>query len=125
MDLAEILNFLSFLFVVLGEDKVSAQTIDFQCLITGECQNGQHLDLKYSYNEFDCLEICKNNPLCTWFTFYPTSETCHLSVGCANVDKAQCPLCVSGQTECLVPEPICNVGGQCLGNVLHIEENKR
>ena len=125
MDFIVVLNLLFFLFFVVGVDRTLAQTNDFQCFITGECQNDQHLDIKYSHDEYDCLEICKNNPLCTWFTFYPASETCHLSVGCGSVDATQCPLCVSGQTECSPPEPDCQMVGQCLGNVIHIEENVR
>ena len=123
MHLVGILNCLLFLYFVLCVGRTFAQTNDIQCFITGECQNDQHLDIKYSHDEYDCLEICKNNPLCTWFTFYPVSETCHLSVGCGSVDATQCPLCVSGQTECSAPEPACMMAGQCLGNVIHIEEN--
>ena len=84
---------------------------DLQCFISGECTNSQHLDVLTSEDEFQCLESCQNTANCTWFSFFPNSQGCHLMSSCGSIDDTFCPNCISGQRECEKPAPICFVKG--------------
>ena len=102
-----------------------AFTRDLQCFVPGECNNGQLLSVQATANEFKCLDICQLNRNCAWFSFNPESGSCLLFASCLNFDESLCPLCVNGQKECTIPEPICQTEGFCLGNVTHTEYNVR
>jgi hypothetical protein len=75
-------NFWSLLFVIFNLSASAATTAgsnDYKCFVSGECTNSLHVDLVSSEDKYDCLEKCKNNPSCTWFTFYPDWKTCQVS----------------------------------------------
>ena len=103
----------------------NASEPDYQCSVPGECILSQHLDLVASKDELQCLELCKQEVNCTWFTFYPETGSCQMFTSCLGIDDSRCPLCLTGQRECSFPEPVCWVEGQCLGNVIHTEEKIR
>ena len=77
---------------------------DLQCFVHGECTNGTLLTPQSSSNEYECLDTCKSKTNCTWFTFYPASKACFLFETSGSLVEALCPLCLSGQKECTVPE---------------------
>ena len=99
---------------------------NYQCFVPGECIFSQHINIVVSKDEVQCLQLCKNNLNCTWFTFYPDDfGSCQLFSNCESIDDSQCPLCITGQEECSIPEPVCWVQGHCLGKVTHTESNVR
>ncbi len=40
--------------------------------------------------QFVCLEKCKANSDCAWFTFYHTNNYCHLMSNCNNLEETFC-----------------------------------
>ena len=98
---------------------------DLQCFLPGECTNSTLLSFQTTTDQYECLDNCKSQANCTWFTFKLETKVCLLFETCGNVDATLCPQCVSGQRECSPPEPICWVQGYCHGNVLHTEDNIR
>ncbi len=68
------------------------------------------MDTSKAINEFHCLQSCKSEPDCQWFTFYPKLGMCENLANCSNIDSESCPECLSGQKEC-TGEPVCRVPG--------------
>ena len=121
---ASLLGFLSFsILVQVCQGKAEHKSEDYQCFVAGECTFGQQVDVLESADELQCLTICQATANCTWFTFFPNSESCELFSSCGTVDDTLCPECISGQKECSIPEPTCWVQGNCHGNVTHTEDN--
>ncbi len=46
-----------------------------------------------------CLELCRGDPDCLWFTYKGEDDMCTLLESCEDVDK-DCENCVSGQKQC-------------------------
>ena len=44
-----------------------------------------------------------------------------LKGSCDVLEDSYCSDCISGQQYCHIPEPVCWVQGQCIGNISHIE----
>jgi hypothetical protein len=84
---------------------------DLQCFTSGECTNSQELEILLSEDEFECLDSCQQNTNCTWFSFFPNSNVCHLLSSCGRVEDTFCPNCISGQKECDNPVPVCFAPG--------------
>ena len=115
-----------FCLLVLAYIKASnASEVDYQCLVPGECIFSQSIGILPSKDKIQCLELCQNHVNCNWFTFYPETEICQLFVSCGSIDDKLCPICITGQKECSIPEPVCWVEGVCLGNITHTQENIR
>ena len=49
-----------------------------QCFVAGECTNSGHVTYEEASDENECLQICKTNQNCLWFTFFPESKVCHI-----------------------------------------------
>ncbi len=47
----------------------------------------------------DCLNLCKNDGDCSWFSFDPQRNVCFLFKDCPSLDEA-CQDCVSGEKGC-------------------------
>ena len=107
------------LLLLIGKCQSIATNRDLQCFLPGECTNGTLLTAQASTNEYECLDLCKSQPNCTWFTFNPESNACLLYENCDSMDEALCSVCLSGQMECSAPEPTCWVQGYCHGQVLY------
>ena len=114
-----------FLLLLAYTGVCNASGPESQCFIPGECIFSQSIGIFSSKDEIQCLEMCQNNVNCTWFTFYPETEICQLFVSCGSIDDKLCPICITGQKECSIPEPVCWVEGVCLGNITHTQENIR
>ena len=58
-----------------------------------------------------CLEQCKADDNCEWFTFDALAGNCTQYLSCGNV--TQCEACISGQKECDFSQVgyDCSVGG--------------
>ncbi len=70
------------------------------------------LKFEFELIQFECLDICKSNSNCTWFTYFPHSDFCNLFANCTAIEDEFCSDCISGEQACLPPEPICWVIGK-------------
>ena len=91
------------------------------CFAAGECREGQHVEGDPAADELQCLENCQRSPDCHWFTFFPQLGYCQLLSDCPVLDNEFCSDCLSGQSSCSAPEPVCFVPGECKGSVDHVE----
>ena len=66
-------------------------------LNTGECTNSEHINIFPAKDQFQCLQLCKANQECNWFSFYPTVNTCQLLNSCDTLNQTICSDCLSGQ----------------------------
>jgi len=80
--------------------------------LAGQCINSYQLDSLGVEDEFECLDACKANETCSWFTHFEHQSLCLLFANCSSLDTSFCSDCVSGQKECDPPEPICWVTGK-------------
>ncbi len=103
----EVLTFFNFFIGFL----VPGKRNDLQCFISGECSNGQELNILPSKDELQCLESCQQTANCTWFSFYPDSSTCNLLSSCATIEDTNCSNCISGERECDNPKSVFFVPG--------------
>ncbi len=46
-----------------------------------------------------CLELCKSNEECRWFTHDSSDSVCLMFQGCQSIDSA-CTTCLSSQRQC-------------------------
>ncbi len=121
----------------LVEDKVSISSKFYAWLFVQKCfahlLSSYSLALKFFFKiisalvkcwwnwlQFACLEKCKSDTNCNWFTFFPESNICELLHNCSNLDVQRCPDCLTGQSNCVPEEPTCFVKGECRGKKLHI-----
>ncbi len=72
--------------------------LDLQCWIAGNCQ-GTPIDEESTADGNSCLDLCKANSDCLWFTFNPADESCLLLEDCQDIDDS-CIDCLSGQRQC-------------------------
>jgi len=93
---------------------------DPQCFIEGRCIESQHVDVQISKNEIECLEICKSNERCNWFSFKPESNFCDLLDNCTQLEDTN--LFISGSRNCKAPG--CWINGECLGTLFHSETTR-
>jgi hypothetical protein len=71
-------------------------------------------------DEFACLQFCKSEADCNWFTFFPSTSYCELLKTCTTLDPEICTDCLTGQPECVPDDPTCWVEGECEGIVDYI-----
>ena len=48
----------------------------------------------------ECLLLCKGDPKCIWFTYFPTFQVCLLYTDCPSIDET-CTECLSGEFSCV------------------------
>ena len=104
--------FLSAVFLFVNAN--NALEVDLKCFVQGECTLSENIEIVSADDELKCLDRCQTKFNCTWFTFYPNSETCQLFSNCKNIEESFCPLCISGQKDC--PDPICGKQGMLTNN---------
>ena len=68
----------------------------YECFQSGFCQDNQ-TNLVQASNANDCLEACKQDLTCNWFSY--ANNTCSLSEDCLSLDMG-CGDCIYGQVEC-------------------------
>ena len=93
-----------------------------QCFQSGECRDSSTVGVFTTTDEFACLDLCKENLECKWFTFSTLTNLCLLFKDCQVLDEEICPECLSGQHFCIPDEPVCNVQGFCSGVLDQFEE---
>ena len=52
-------------------------------------------------NEDECLNLCKDDSSCAWFTYFRAPSECVLYFDCPMIDET-CEDCVSGERSCIV-----------------------
>ena len=87
-----------FCFLSFKESEYSSNRLG--CFRLGKCLNHHHIAEDLSLNEFSCLELCNQNPLCNWFTFSRENLSCKQFKNCFISDSDICPSCLSGQQFC-------------------------
>jgi hypothetical protein len=86
------------------------------CYMPGQCA-GIVVGFPSTDTYNDCLDVCKNNTNCKFFTHYLDTAECLEFYDCPSVDTA-CENCFSGQVECLPTGPECDVVGFCNGHLV-------
>ena len=81
------------------------------CFVPGECTQSSLISIKETDNVAICLDFCKDNEDCNWFTFVPYASVCELLADCGELDDTNCKDCISGQRECEAPK--CDIPGLC------------
>jgi hypothetical protein len=71
---------------------------------------------KQAPNPKVCLDLCRSNTDCNWFSFSPVDKSCHFLKNCALLDLEICQDCKSGQRNC--HELQCDVRGECTGIII-------
>ena len=72
-----------------------------KCEVQGECKGIAEQDESVQTVE-ECLQLCKSNSGCAWFTFNKLYFHCFLFEICSNIDVSSCgDNCISGQKECI------------------------
>lgn len=71
---------------------------ELQCFVPGECVGAQFVGRTSADDVNKCLNDCKGNSTCSWFTFFG-SGNCILFQDCPAIEPLQ-PDCVSGQRQC-------------------------
>ncbi len=61
---------------------------------------GNSLSYDVLSTEDACLEKCKENGSCNWFTYDEFDGACVLLTECFNLDQNGCGTCWSGQVQC-------------------------
>ncbi len=54
-------------------------------------------------------------PDCNWFSFNARDRFCYLFKNCTFLDLETCPDCRSGQQNCEIKKPKCEIQGECEG----------
>merc|ERR1712062_28248 len=94
------------------------------CNAIGECQNAQISHLVTVASQLQCLELCKSEMDCKWYTysFHLDEEefNCVLYSTCESLvndnDDYYPKQCVSGRKNC--PTNFCGIDGFCLGTLI-------
>ncbi len=71
---------------------------DLTCWAEGQC-NGSLLDELDSPSSEHCLEACKSDGTCEWFTFDSYGSICYLFEDCPFF-QTDCTTCLTGQKLC-------------------------
>ena len=71
---------------------------DAQCDLAGQCDGGL-VRFETTPTRDSCLQLCKDEPACAWYTFDSSNNFCTLSSNCAFLD-ANCVTCVAGEKDC-------------------------
>jgi hypothetical protein len=63
-------------------------------------RQGTSYDSKQVSSKEECLQLCKGDARCIWFTHFSSSKMCLLYTDCLTVDET-CDECVSGEFSCV------------------------
>jgi hypothetical protein len=90
------------------------------CLQIGHCRDSYYIAGEPMADEFECLQFCKSEADCNWFTFFPSTSYCELLKTCTTLDPEICTDCLTGQPDCVPDDPTCWVEGECEGIVDYV-----
>lgn len=85
------------------------------CDVQGGCTQSFVLSSEIVDGHDACIQYCKDDAQCQWFTYHSSSNLCSAFTECNNIDQS-CTDCVSGQRDCPINNsPQCHVDGCCQG----------
>ena len=93
-----------------------------QCFQSGKCMDSVTVGVATATDEFACLDLCKANQECLWFTYSTLTNLCLLFKDCLVLDEETCPECLTGEQDCIPDDPFCNIQGYCNGVLQSFEE---
>ena len=99
-----------------------SNSVQSSCFQAGECRDSLYIEGELLSDEFSCLDLCNSDEQCNWFTFFPQLGFCQLFKECTTLDSEACPDCLSGERNCVPPEPVCWVRGECEGTIDRVDE---
>ena len=78
------LNSLILFFIV----NLSFAQSELKCFVPGACEDSVQVGLTITQDEFDCLDLCQEDPTCKWFTFdgLRGEKFCETFDGCNRLD---------------------------------------
>ena len=98
-------------FVLIGHS--SAQDLCEQNL---ECGNSLIVGFEEKDTYNDCLDACKTNPNCNFFTYNTYDLFCNEFYNCLNITTS-CQTCYLSEKNC-PPISVCNLEGECIGRYI-------
>ena len=107
-----------------GLSLANITSIREDCFQQGECRNSEHVSGHFATDEYDCLQLCNEEPSCQWFTFSPQLTFCELLHDCNILDSIICKDCLSGVRDCSPQDPQCWIQGECKGTVDFFQETE-
>ncbi len=82
--------------------------LDLQCWVQGRCQ-GVLIDEVPVLTGNDCMDLCKADSNCLWFTYNSLDNACTLLQDCQQLDPA-CGSCLTGQRQCSAQKGVVILG---------------
>lgn len=89
-----------------------------QCYLEGKV-NGVIHDAHSATSYNDCLNFCKNDTACSWFTFYASENQCAQFSLFDSIDMS-CTTCLSGERNCSNILQ-CDIDGFCNGVLVDLK----
>ncbi len=77
-----------------------AQASNPECYQLGECTQSLYVGDWDMPNLQTCLEECRRENGCQYFTYYERDEICLGFANCAEFDDKSCDFCYSGSQDC-------------------------
>ena len=88
------------------------------CQLQIACNGQLVAPLESALDDQKCLESCKENSQCRWFTFLTDVKSCSLMSDCDIYDDT-CQNCISGESNCEASPPIGNSTGDECKKLIH------
>ena len=89
------------------------------CGLPGECL-GIIVGLDLVDSENQCINACKEESLCAYWTYKASTGQCSMYEECSEIDTIGCPSCTYGEKLCPI-EPVCGQPGECIGEIVALE----
>ena len=71
---------------------------ELKCSMTGNCSN-QSFNMENTSDPEECLDLCKSNTTCHWFTLDSSTGSCNFYTECDSL--IGCDTCISGNSNCI------------------------
>ncbi len=73
---------------------------DLVCWMPGTCSSGTEIATFGVDNSDQCLQECRSEPDCDWFSYDTSNNLCYLYTGECNPAASECDTCYSSQKYC-------------------------
>ena len=87
--------------------------------MNGECTGSTFIKVTKEADAAACLNFCKGQPGCQYFTFYENEGGCFSFLSCTNLSTEGCTDCISGDVEC--EDQQCDLQGLCDGALVKFD----
>ncbi len=93
--------FFSFIIIYYHTFRRLIFTEDIECFADGECTQSLFIGQWPAADAQECLEICRDEDECTFFTYYgQDDDICMGLANCVVLDDKTCTDCYSGNSTC-------------------------